>query len=88
MQHRQFFLFFKCWINCVGVALNRDTSVLDDYATERCMLQWQLLIHFFFFFTFYLYFVVTITIKYIRLYFYCNHKNRLVPCPSVCVCTV
>lgn len=28
------FLFFLCWINCVGVALNRDTSVRDDYATE------------------------------------------------------
>lgn len=28
------FLFFFCWINCVGVALNRDHSVRDDYATE------------------------------------------------------
>lgn len=28
------FFFFFCWINCVGVALNRDNSVRDDYATE------------------------------------------------------
>lgn len=30
-----FFLFLFLWMNCVGVALNRDGSVLVyDYATE------------------------------------------------------
>lgn len=29
-----FFVAFFRWINCVGVALNRDASVRGDYATE------------------------------------------------------
>ncbi len=29
-QHRLFFL----WMHCIGSALNKDSSVLDDYVTE------------------------------------------------------
>lgn len=79
MQRRQLFLFlflfFKC---CVGVALNRETSVRDDYATEICMLQWQLLINFFLFFM----------VIFLLLLSLLPTERRFSPYPGVCACMV